>query len=208
LHQTLDSYNRLKSLFCCPEIDVQAFTNFLLTQAAVSHFSDLFSVINELWPGSKPDTPLRDHYSRMGNLAELKGVECIKPGYGLAEYLVVTGNKVHFLLHDNCQLNCPYHSYAKGRNSGNVINHPKMTSDFDEPCFFPDGDDCHCAHSEAYASKCEPVNAGNRERCGPHSGDDGSPFCEIYPFERFLCCKACVFEPVCSNSEAFSLPCP
>jgi len=151
---------------------------------------------------------LGEHYSRNNNLDELKGVKCIKLEYNIAEYLVVTGVNAHFLSRDSHTANCPYHCYIKGRDLGHAINSPKMTSGFDEPCFFPDGDDCHCAHSEIYASKREPVHASNRERCGPRSGDDGSPFCEIYPFERFLCCKACVFHPICSVTEVFRLPCP
>lgn len=56
-------------------------------------------------------------------------------------------------------------------------------------------------------AKSQTVTAKNRERCGPRSSRDGEAFCEIWSFERRLCCRTCVFEPVCTKAQVFHLPC-
>jgi hypothetical protein len=33
------------------------------------------------------------------------------------------------------------------------------------------------------------------------------PFCEIFSFEEYLCCRVCAFEEVCTKAPAFRLPC-
>ena len=67
--------------------------------------------------------------------------------------------------------------------------------------FFYSGEDHHCTHREVARAKSSQVTPGNRESCGSRSGRDFDPFCEIWGFERHLCCRSCIFEEVCTAAD-------
>ena len=69
------------------------------------------------------------------------------------------------------------------------------------------GEIYHCAHRDVCSAKASQITVGNRGQCGPRSGQEGQAFCEIWRFEQYLCCRACVFGEVCIKAPAFRLPC-
>jgi hypothetical protein len=63
-----------------------------------------------------------------------------------------------------------------------------LNSSVDPKSCFVSGSTHHCAHIDIHGLRASK--------------------CFIEPFETYLCCKACIFQPVCwPASEAPSLPC-
>ena len=143
-----------------------------------------------VFPGVQP------HYSR---LAVASGME---------EYIVMTGDKTHYLMPEPTVQNCPYHDWVKsnaeGKASGSATHSPMVYP----RSFFCSPEVHHCSHRDVKIAKSTQITAGNRDRCGNRSGEEGQAFCEIYRFETHLCCRTCVFEDVCTKAnEVFILPC-
>jgi len=147
---------------------------------------------------------LVDHYNDHDEFATLPGVRELEPD----EFLVVTGDKTHYLLSQPSVLDCPYHDWEKCNTYGVPSNPGPIVSPSVSPrSFFRSGESYHCAHRDVYNTKATPITAANRDRCGPRSGQDGQAFCEIWRFEQYLCCRTCVFEEVCTSAKVFHLPC-
>jgi hypothetical protein len=164
----------------------------------------LLSEVNDCLGTSLQPSHLSHHYDSEEPFRALRGVvECFKD-----EYLVLTGDKTHYLLLTPSVLGCPYHVWAVC-NSVSVASNPGpiMTRSLTSRSFFVSGELHHCAHRDVNSAKATQITSANRPRCGPRSGQDGQAFCEIWRFERYLCCRTCVFEEVCTKATVFQLPC-
>ena len=105
------------------------------------------------------------------------------------EFVIVTGEHTHFILADSEFPHCPGHDWMTCRAMGKQVPAPAvLNSSVDPKSYFVSGSTHHCAHIEIHDLRTEK--------------------CFIEPFETYLCCKACVFQPVCwPASGSPSLPC-
>jgi hypothetical protein len=128
--------------------------------------------------------------------------------FGPGEYLILTGEKTHFVVETPPVDGCAYHNWATCRDAGvAAIASPVVMRSVDHHSFFMSGELYHCAHRDVFVSKRSPVTLENRARCGVDCGPDGQAFCQIWRFESFLCCDACAFHQICSAAEVLRLPC-
>jgi hypothetical protein len=124
------------------------------------------------------------------------------------QYWIVTGDQTHFLMTEPTVPDCPHHDYANSYRAGvAAVPGPVLQRSVDPRSFFYSREKHHCAHQNVALAKSQPITPENRERCGPRSGRDYDAFCEIWSFERGLCCRTCVFENVCTRAQVFLLPC-
>ena len=124
------------------------------------------------------------------------------------EYFILTGQQTHYLLPEPSVRECPYHEWAHSKTLGvAALPGPITVPSVEARSFFRSGETHHCAHRNVALAKSSEVTAENRPRCGQRSADDGQAFCEIWGFERRLCCRTCAFEHVCTEAQAFRLPC-
>jgi hypothetical protein len=149
-------------------------------------------------------SPLVKHYQDEDAFDPIRGIiEC-----GRDEFLVVTGDKTHYLLPEPSVPQCPYHDWGRSNADGVAMNpSPIMRRSINPRSFFCSSEVHHCTHYNVAAAKASQITAENRLRCGPRSGQDGQAFCEIWSFESHLCCRTCAFEEVCTKAEVFHLPC-
>jgi len=126
---------------------------------------------------SLPSCPLVNHYDNEDDFAVYPGVRELDRD----EFLLVTGDKSHFLLPQPSVPNCPYHDWQKCRRDGVPSNPgPLVVRSVAPRSFFISGEPHHCAHRDVYNAKASPITAANRDRCGARSGLDGQAFCEIW----------------------------
>ena len=164
----------------------------------------LLEEVNDALGTSFRPVPLRDHYDTEETFEPIKGVCELSED----DFLIVTGDKTHYILPSSSVPNCPFHDWRKALSMGVASNSgPIMTPSVDPRSYFVSGKVYHCAHRDVDSAKATQITAQNRPQCGLRSGNEGEAFCEIWRFERFLCCRTCVFEEVCSQAPAFHLPC-
>jgi len=149
--------------------------------------------------------PLAKHYEDDDGFAALPGVQEKRPD----DFLLVTGDKTHYLVPSPSVPNCPYHDWQACHQAGVPSNPgPLLHRSVKEPrSFFVSGENHHCAHRDVSSAKGVPITLSNRAQCGPRSGRDGQAFCEIWRFEQHLCCRTCAFQEVCTKAHVFRLPC-
>jgi hypothetical protein len=124
------------------------------------------------------------------------------------EYFLVTGQHTHYFRAEPSVPDCPYHEWGKSNSEAVAAPPAPITiSSVKDRSFFFSGQTHHCAHAHVLQAKSNEITAANRTRCGPRSGEDGEPFCEIWSFEQRLCCRTCAFETVCTKTQVFRLPC-
>ena len=171
-----------------------------LEQAA----KDLLDEVNRRLGTSLQTFPLSRHYADEDAFEAIRGVsECAEN-----DYLIVTGHTTHYLLPKPSVPNCAYHDWTQARAAGLACNPgPVMTRSIEPRSFFVSGELHHCAHRDVGSAKATPITISNRQQCGPRSGQDGQAFCEIWRFERHLCCRTCGFEGVCTKATVLQLPC-
>jgi hypothetical protein len=149
---------------------------------------------------------LETHYSNDGMFHSMKGITKLKSGGHYDEYLIITGERQHYLKPEPSVADCPHHNWGHSNQQG--CAEPKLVSiqrrSTDPRSFFISDEEHHCAHRDVSAAKACQITPFNREECGPRSG---GAFCEIWPFETHLCCRACAFEEVCASKPIFNLPC-
>ena len=148
--------------------------------------------------------PLSKHFEDEDSFELICGVK----EYEKNKFLIVTGDKTHYLLPEPSVLNCPHHKWETSRDNGVSCTSPVYNPSIDPRSFFISGDIHYCAHRDVDESKASQITSSNKDRCGLRSGKLNEAFCEIWKFEQFLCCRTCTFETVCSNSKVFRLPCP
>lgn len=165
---------------------------------------DLLCQVNQRLGTSLQPFPLHKHYEDEDGFAAIPGVvKC-----GGDEFLVITGDKTHYLLPEPSVPDCPYHDWGKCNSAGVPSNPgPILARSISPRSFFISGELHHCAHRDVNSAKASPIAAANQSRCGLRSGQEGEAFCEIWPFEQHLCCRTCVFEKVCTKATVFRLPC-
>ena len=152
--------------------------------------------------------PIVKHYDNEDDFEMYPGVRNIKRDELLDEFLLVTGDKTHYLLPQPSIRECPYHDWQVCHREGVPSDSGQISSRSVDPrSFFISGELHHCAHRDVHRAKSSPITAENRARCGVRSGQDGQAFCEIWRFEQYLCCRTCAFEEVCVKAEVFRLPC-
>lgn len=182
-------------------------TNHLtdLKKAAESFLQE----VNRYLEADFKPAPVTDHYFNPESFALLPGVKEIDHKNDATEFLVVTGSYTHYLLPVKPKVrNCPYHDWVKSHGEGVGYGQVPITrGDCNLRSFFKSGDSHHCTHCEVANAKEQRITNTNRDRCGLRSGEEGQAFFEIFRFEKFLCCRACAFEVVCTKAEVFCLPC-
>jgi len=157
-----------------------------------------------------PLMSLSVHYHDEDIFPGLPGIREIQymGDFHATKFIVLTGESPHYILKEPKLPDCPYHSWANCRSDDCASNPGPIENRSTEPrSFFKSGENYHCAHAAVLSAKASQIYPENRNRCGSRSGKDFDAFCEIYQFEQYLCCKACAFEEVCSEAEAFILPC-
>jgi hypothetical protein len=163
--------------------------------------TDLLTEINKFLGTSFQPIPLLQYYEE--EFISVHGVaECREN-----EYLIITGDKTHYLLLTPSIHDCPFHDWNACYRPGKAYNQPIKERSTSPRSFFYSTEIHHCAHNDVSSMKATMITDTNRSRCGPRSGLDGQAFCEIWSFEQYLCCRACVFEKVCTKATIFQLPC-
>jgi hypothetical protein len=174
-------------------------------------FESMLHEVNDVLQSALVASPLVDHYLTHDSMIDLPGVKEISYGFGVpsVQYRVVTGDRTHYVRANPSVSGCPYHDWYECRAGGCEANQEPVARRRvrDPRSFFMSGELHHCAHCGVVSAKAEMITPGNRDRCGPRSGQDGHAFCEVFPFEEHLCCRACAFEDVCTGTEVFHLPC-
>lgn len=164
---------------------------------------DLLAKVNHGLGTMVQPLPLARHYEDEETFDARRGVE----ERGADEYLVVTGDKTHYLLQVPSVLDCPYHDWSACKRLGVCNPGPIMEPSTRPRSFFRSGELHHCAHRDVNSAKAAPITSANQSRCGPRSGKEGDAFCEIWRFEQHLCCRTCAFEEVCTRTTVLWLPC-
>ncbi|WP_437751829.1 hypothetical protein [Sorangium sp. So ce1389] len=178
-----------------------------------------------------PLVAVEDHYSNLERFEACPGVVPFDPSgvmsgrpleqdepmqtYGrrggtlYTEFILFTGRRTHFIVRDESFAGCPYHTYAAAEGDGAACAHgPIGRRSVDPRSYFVDGNASHCAHHYVFVKKRLQVLSENRSRCGPRSVKDCGAFCEIWGLEQHLCCRACVYQRVCTAAPVFAgLPC-
>jgi hypothetical protein len=146
-----------------------------------------------------------DHYSDQSSFDLLRGVSERKKN----EFVLITGSESHFLRKEPTVAACPFHDWKQIpiRSARRPAEVPLLSPNTDQRAFFATPGLHHCAHEQVYQAKRSPITEANRQHCGPRSGENYAAFCEIFAFERHLCCRTCVFEEVCTRASVFHLPC-
>jgi hypothetical protein len=105
------------------------------------------------------------------------------------EFVIVTGEHTHFILAQSEMPACPGHNWNACHDIGKqVAAPPVLSSSVDPRSYFESGSMHHCAHIDVHDLRTDK--------------------CFIEMFETYLCCKSCVFQPICWPArEAKQLPC-
>jgi hypothetical protein len=149
-------------------------------------------------------TSLERHFADAGSFESQNAIIKLSGDH----YWIITGNQTHFLMAEPTVPDCPHHDYAYSHRAGvAALPGPVLQRSVDPRSFFYSREKHHCAHHNVALAKSQSISRENRARCGSRSGRDGEAFCEIWSFERRLCCRTCVFENVCTKAQAFVLPC-
>lgn len=150
---------------------------------------------------------IEEHYSDGEAFEGLPAVEEIRRQSD--HFRVVTGQFTHFLLAEPTVPNCPHHDFGKS-----VVLHcqvgelPIINRSIETPrAYFTNTQQHHCCHEDVDAAKHIIISEENEQCCGIRSGRKGDVFCEIAPFDEFLCCRTCCFQKVCTASQVLRLPC-
>ena len=151
-----------------------------------------------------PLTTLQEHFGDDASFDVQKAVVRLPQD----EYFILTGEHTHYLLPQPTVEDCPYHDWGQSHRDG-VAAPPAsiVVPSVEERSFFRSGQSHHCAHRDVRLAKSSQITAENQLRCGSRSGRPGAAFCEIWSFERRLCCRTCAFQNVCTKAEIFHLPC-
>ncbi len=116
-------------------------------------------------------------------------------------YLLVTGDRTHFLGIGPEDPACKFHSFRDAHSSGFAARLQILAPAVEPRALFVDGHVSHCAHGNVETSKrTSPAQPGV-------GLEPGEAFCPLWPIEQRLCCRTCAFESVCTSSRFFHLPC-
>ena len=149
-----------------------------------------------------PLLPLSEHYARGFHL-ELPGLRRIST----EQFLAVTGNEANFLNEVADFDGCRYHFLDLAAADGAAASNAPPGVSTSPRTHFGSGTALHCSHRAVQALKSVRIGADNRQRFAPRDGAEDGPFCKLWGFETFLCCRRCVFQPVCDQAVGASMPC-
>ena len=150
---------------------------------------------------------LDEHYADDEAFEGMRGIEEMQRKSDL--FRIVTGRFTHYLLPEPTVPNCPCHDFAKSVElhcqAGEL---PIINRSIETPrSYFTNTQLHHCCHEDVDATKHIIISDENELRCGVRSGRRGDVFCEIAPFDEFLCCRTCCFQQVCTATQVLRLPC-
>lgn len=124
-------------------------------------------------------------------------------------FRIVTGRRTHYLLPEPTVPDCPHHDFGKSVDlhcQAGLL--PIINRSIETPrAYFTNTQLHHCCHEDVDAAKHVIITDENEPRCGVRSGRKGDVFCEIAPFDEFLCCRTCCFQEVCTATQVLRLPC-
>jgi hypothetical protein len=174
-----------------------------------THSTELLNTVRANLAIEIEPTTIEDHYENEVDFEILPGVVHTRvqtpPEHD--QYQIVTGQHTHYLLFEPRVSNCPHHKWVESNKQYCAVPVSIQSRSVEPRSFFIDGENHHCNHRSVNAAKSSQITQGNRLRCGPRSGREFDPFCEIWKFETRLCCRTCIYQNVCSKAEAFNLPC-
>jgi hypothetical protein len=151
---------------------------------------------------------LESHYDSPDDFNALRGVvEQPKDYPHYDEHVVVTGQNTHYFRLEPTVPDCPHHDWGNSNRENHAVLVSIERRSTEPRAFFMSGELNHCAHRDVDVAKSNQITPANRNRCGARSGDDYDAFCELWRFEKRLCCRTCVFEDVCTKAPVFTLPC-
>lgn len=151
---------------------------------------------------------LENHYGDPDNFNALRGVvEKAKDHFHYDEHVIVTGQHTHYFHLEPTVPECQHHDWGNSNRENHAVLVSIERRSTDPRAFFISGESHHCAHKDVDVAKSSPITPANRDRCGSRSGDDYDAFCELWGFEKRLCCRTCIFENVCTKAPVFMLPC-
>lgn len=140
------------------------------------------------------------HYQTL--VSQLPGVREV-PGTDGGQFELVLGREPHYI----CPVNNSQCLFHEPSNCGASIAMPEVRKrkTISPRSFFIAGEPHHCAHEIPKTTRSLPIIEPSDV---PRSRLAGSAFCEIFPFEQRLCCRACAFENTCKQSNRFAAyPC-
>jgi hypothetical protein len=148
---------------------------------------------------------IEDHYLDPASFDQLKGVTETRQD----EFILITGTDSHYLRKVPTAVGCPFHDWHKigNKNHRHPAHAPLSIPSTEQRAFFIAPGLHHCAHHQVHVARSSQITEANRPHCGSRSGANHTAFCEIWPFERHLCCRTCIFEDVCTKASVFHLPC-
>ena len=171
---------------------------------------DLLKEINVRLGATLRPSSIETHYKDEINFEILRGVERKRTASSHhEEYLIITGQHSHYFHLDPTVPGCEHHNWGFSHRNGCASPQlvPIESRSTNPRSFFYSGEDHHCTHSDVSLAKSSQIKPHNRNLCGARSGRDFDPFCEIWGFERHLCCRSCIFEDICTAADVFKLPC-
>jgi hypothetical protein len=152
--------------------------------------------------------PLEEHYA---DEIGFEGMPAVEEVLGEQNHFrIVTGQSTHYLLTEPTVPNCPHHDFGKSAElhcqTGTL---PILNRSIENPrAYFTNTQLHHCCHDDVDAAKHVNLSEENGPRSGVRSGRLNDVFCEIAPFEEFLCCRTCCFQQICTATQILRLPCP
>lgn len=165
---------------------------------------ELLSEVNRRLDSSLKAIPLLRHYENDDEFATCPGVVDLDGN----EYLILTGDNTHFIIMKSSISRCRYHSWDACNKDGVAFNNSPIVAQSTSPrSYFISGDYHHCAHMEVGSAKENRIKNNNRNLGPLRSGRECQAYCEIWRIERYLCCRLCSFEIICTRSSQFRLPC-
>jgi hypothetical protein len=150
---------------------------------------------------------LDEHYADDLAFEGMPGVEQIL--HEGDHFRVVTGQATHYLLVEPTVPDCPHHDFGRSVELHcQAGDFPIINRSIETPrAYFVNTQLHHCCHEDVDAAKHVLIDEENGSRCGVRSGRRGDAFCEIAPFDEFLCCRTCCFQQICTATQVLRLPC-
>jgi hypothetical protein len=152
-------------------------------------------------------SPLQALYGDEIAFEDMPAVEEV-PG-ATNHFRIVTGESTHFLLAEPTVPDCPYHDFGYAAElhcqAGTL---PILNRSIERPrAYFINTQQHHCCHEDVDEAKHVNLTEENTPRSGVRSGRQNDVFCEIAPFEEYLCCRTCCFQEICTSTQILRLPC-
>lgn len=163
----------------------------------------LFDEVARLLGHTPPLRSVADSYSDGWLGTQVKPVVST----GSQASLAVLGSATHFILEANEYRGCGFHSAANAAAAGAAIEAHILAPSAQHVANFGDHNPFHCAHRTMRHIREAEVSAMNRSNFSSRNEVEDGVFCKVWRFERYLCCKACVFRDACHTSLRVGTPC-